>query len=116
MSVVVGIDSGAGGAIAFLDGDTNELLLVEDMPVDRTQVGKSVRSRVSRPRLLALLLRARGAAGFVERPIGFPLRQTNKATGRTESRQPGAAGMLAMGENYGCVVMGCTAAEIGLTE
>jgi crossover junction endodeoxyribonuclease RuvC len=116
VSIVVGIDSGAGGAIAFLESETNELLHIEDMPVDRTQVGKSVRSRISRSRLLALLMRVRGAAGFVERPIGFPLRQTNKKTGQTESRQPGAAGMLAMGENYGAVIMGCTAAEISLTE
>lgn len=114
--IVCGIDSGAQGAVAFLDSDTGDLLLVEDLPIDRVQVGKHARSRVARRRLLDLLLQARGAAVFVERPEGRPLRQTNKKTGMTETRQPGAAGMMSMGENYGSVIMGCTAADMSVTE
>jgi len=116
VSVVCGIDPGAGGAVAFLDGDTDGLLLVEDMPVDRTMVGGHARSRVSRPRLLALLMRAKGSSAFTERPEGRPLRQTDRATGQTVLRSPGAAGMLSMGENYGTIIMACTACEMPLTE
>jgi len=114
--IIVGVDPGASGAIAFLDADTNTLLDVHDMPIDRTQIGKFVRSRVARRALLDLLNRARGAVVFTERPEGRPMRQTNKKTGQTELRQPGAQGMLSLGENYGCVIMACTAADMSVTE
>lgn len=116
MTVIVGVDPGASGAIAFLDADTEDLIAVEDMPVDRVQVGRHVRSRVARSALLALLKRAAGSPAFTERPEGRPLRSTSRKTGQTETRQPGAAGMLSLGENYGCVVMGCTATGMRLTE
>ena len=114
--IVCGIDTGTGGAIAFLDADTNELLDVVDMPVHRIQVGKYVRSRVARADLLAILNRARGSPVFVERPEARPRRTTDHATGKTIMVQPGAAGMFSMGESYGCVVMGCAAAMMSLTE
>jgi crossover junction endodeoxyribonuclease RuvC len=116
VSVCVGIDPGATGAIAFLDLDTSALLFVDDMPCDRVQVGAHLRSRVARRALLDVLLRARGAHAFTERAEARPMRRTNKATGKTELATPGAAGMMSYGENYGCVLMGCTAAEMSLTE
>lgn len=114
--IVVGIDPGIQGAIAFLDSETDELIFVQDMPIDKVQTGKHVRSRINRPALLKILMQARGAVVFTERPEGHPMRQTNKQTGQTEQRQVGAAGMLAFGENYGCIIMACTAADMRLTE
>lgn len=114
--IIVGIDPGASGAIAILDAETEQLLLVEDMPVDKTRVGNTDRLRVARPALFALLSRAAGAYGFSERPEARPIRFKDKKTGQTQTRQPGAAGMFAFGETYGCIVMGCTCANIRLTE
>ena len=112
--VVVGIDPGATGAISILvNGD---LVAVEDMPTDQVQVGVHLRSRVSAHRLWAILSSAKGAHVFVERPEARPLRGRDKATGQTVLRQPGAAGMLAFGEGYGMLVMGCAAAGMVLTE
>lgn len=116
MTICVGVDPGANGAIAFIDIDSGELLMVEDMPVDKTQTGKHVRSRVARGRLLEIMYRAKGATVFTERPEGRPMKSTNKKTGQIETRQPGAAGMLSLGENYGNILMSCTAAEMAVTE
>ena len=114
MTVVLGIDPGATGAIAILaDGD---LVAVEDMPIDQVQVGAHLRSRISAHRLWSILGSARGAHVFIERPEARPLRGRDKATGQTVLRQPGAAGMLAFGEGYGMLVMGCVAAGMVLTE
>jgi crossover junction endodeoxyribonuclease RuvC len=114
--IVIGVDAGSSGAIAFLDAATESLLLVEDMPVDKTRVGSADRLRIARPALYALLARAAGAYGWVERPEARPIRFKDKKTGQTQTRQPGAAGMFAFGESYGCAIMGCTAANIRLTE
>ena len=112
--VVVGIDPGATGAISILvDGN---LVAVEDMPTDQVQVGAHLRSRISAHRLWAFLASAKGAHVFVERPEARPMRSRDKATGQTVLRQPGAAGMLAFGEGYGMLVMGCVAAGMVLTE
>jgi hypothetical protein len=116
MTIIVGIDSGASGAIALLDSDTGELLAVDDMPVDKVQTGKHVRSRLNRNRTLELLHRARGAQAFVERPDYRPMRQTNKATGQTEERQIGSAGAGSFGEHYGGVTMAAAAAGMSITE
>ena len=116
MGIVCGIDVGSAGAIALIDSDSGELLLVEDMPIHRVQTGKTLRSRVDRVSLLGILMRARSASVFVERPDYRPMRQTNKQTGQTENRQMGSAGAGAFGESYGCVLMGCTAATMVLTE
>lgn len=114
--IIVGIDAGSKGAIAFLDSESYALLAVYDIPVDMVQVGKHNRPRVARTELLSILNSARGAHVFVERPEGRPMRFTDKRTGGTESRQPGAAGMLSLGENYGCILMAATAVEMRLTE
>jgi crossover junction endodeoxyribonuclease RuvC len=116
VSIVLGIDIGLQGAIAFVDGDTEELLFVQDMPTSRTMVNGKERGRIDRAQLLSCLMSARGAYAFAERPEARPMRQTDKRTGQTTLRQPGAAGMLAFGEGYGCVLMGCTAAGMSLTE
>ena len=112
--VVLGIDPGATGAISILVEGV--LVAVEDMPTDQVQVGAHLRSRVSAHRLWAILSSAKGAHVFVERPEARPLRGRDKATGQTVLRQPGAAGMLAFGEGYGMLVMGCVAAGMVLTE
>lgn len=114
--IVLGVDPGLHGAIAFLDASTERLLLVEDMPVDKTQVGSSERLRIARPALFVLLGRAVGAYGWTERPEARPIRFKDKKTGQTQTRQPGAAGMFAFGETYGCVIMACTSVNIRLTE
>lgn len=115
MSLIVAIDAGVGGAIAFLDFNGN-LLNVEDMPIDEVQVGRNMRKRVSDVRLLALLDGMKGGHAFIERPEGRPMRSRNKATGQIEMRQPGAAGMLAFGESFGIARCACVAKGLTLTE
>lgn len=116
MSICVGIDPGSSGAIAFLDSETGELLSIYDIPIDKVQVGKHLRSRINRPKLLDILYSARGADVFTERPEARPMRGTDKRTGQTTLRQPGAMGMMTLGENYGTLLMGLTAAGMALTE
>lgn len=120
MNLIVGIDTGLQGAIAFLDAATRNLLGIEDMPVDRVTVGastkaKTVRGRVSAVAVVALLKGMEGHA-FLERPEARPLRGRDRATGAITLRQPGAAGMLAFGESYGVVYCACIAAGLRVTE
>lgn len=115
MSLVVGVDVGIGGAIAFLDL-TGTLMSVEDMPVDEVQVGRHVRSRVSDIRLLGMLEGGPGGYAFIERPEGRPMPGRDKATGQIIMRQPGAAGMLAFGESFGIVRCACVAKGFAITE
>ena len=76
MSLIIGCDPGVAGAIAFLTTE-GKLLAVEDIPVDRTQVGKHARSKVSIPRLLSLLRGAEDARFFVEEPEFRPMMKRN---------------------------------------
>ena len=114
--IVVGMDPGATGAIAILDSETQTLLRIYDMPTDTVTQGKHERQRISRARLLPILVSACGAQGFVERPEVRPLRTRDKTTGQTVLRQPGAMGMFTFGEGYGILTMAATAASISLTE
>lgn len=116
MTIMLGIDAGIQGAIAFLEIETRTLLNVVDMPTNQVEVNGKTRSRIDRAALYRHLSSARGAMAYVERPEARPMRTTNKQDGTTSLRQPGAAGMLAFGEGYGCILMGCTAADIALTE
>ena len=116
MSIVVGIDVGLTGAVAFLDSSRQVLLDVIDMPVDRIAVNDSKdRGRVSDVRLLAILAGARGAHAFIEEPEGRPIAFRDKATGQRMARQPGAAGMLSLGTSYGIARCACTASGLVLT-
>lgn len=112
--MIIAIDPGAQGAIAFMSDD-GQLLAVEDMPVDQVVVGGKKRSRISRVRMVALLKGAEGHA-FIERPEGRPLPTRDKNTGATVMRQPGAAGMLSFGESFGTAATACVAAGLALTE
>ena len=113
---MLGIDVGVAGAIAILDGDTDELVDVFDMPVDKVSVAGKVRSRIARRALLDILLRVKRASAFIEQPEYRPMKGTNKATGQTVVRQMGVSGAGHFGESYGTVLMACTAADISLTE
>lgn len=112
--MIVAIDPGVQGAIAFMS-DEGELLGIEDMPVDKVMVGGKARSRVSRVRMVALVRGMTGQA-FIERPEGRPLPTKDRATGATVMRQPGAAGMLSFGESFGTAATACVAGGLALTE
>ncbi|MDA8253726.1 MAG: hypothetical protein M0Z28_31745 [Rhodospirillales bacterium] len=113
--IVIGVDTGALGALAFLT-ESGELLSVADMPVDLVEVAGKERKRISAPRLADLLRPfADGAHLFCELPTGRPLFGRNKQTGQVESRTPGAAGMLALGESVGMVRMAAAAFNIAFT-
>jgi len=115
VSLVLGVDIGAGGAFAFLTPD-GDLMDVVDMPVDVIQIGKHKRSRVSPHRLLALLRGAQGAHAFLEQPTYRPMKRRDPQTGETEDAHMGAAGAGAFGESYGAVLMGIVAAGCAYTE
>ena len=115
MSPVIGIDPGATGAVAFLSPD-GTLLAVEDIPVDTVTVGKGNRSRVSVPRLLALLKGASGSHAFIEQPTYRPMTRPNAQTGVPEASRMGAAGAGAFGEAYGCVLTACVASGCAVRE
>jgi crossover junction endodeoxyribonuclease RuvC len=109
------VDTGITGAIAFLSPD-GQLLAVEDMPVDRLQVGKGIRSRVNAHRLLALLRGAAGAAAFIEDPIFRPMIKRDPKTGITSTQNMGVAGAGAFGKACGIaycalVASGCSIEE-----
>lgn len=115
VDLIVAIDPGATGAIAFLD-TTGNLLGVEDIPVDRISVGKHSRSRVAIPKLLALLGQARGAYGVIEQPTYRPMTRPNAQTGVPETAAMGVAGAGAFGETYGCLITACVACGLSLDE
>ncbi len=88
LNIVIGIDPGAGGAIAFLN-TKGELLDVVDMPIDIVRVGKSDKKVISPSRLVSILDVPRGSAVvYMERLLAMPPRGgtpdplTGKSTGR----------------------------------
>lgn len=87
MSLIIGIDPGASGAVAILEN--GKLIEVWDMPTVQVLAGKSVKRRVS-PEMLAAELRnwAAGTA-FVE--------QVNAMPGQ------GVSSMFAFGESLGVI-------------
>ena len=113
--LVLGIDPGATGAVAFLTPD-GQLMDVQDIPVDVVQVGKHSRSRLSRHRLLAMLENITDAVAFVEQPTYRPMNKTNLQTGQTEKTQMGVAGAGAFGETYGGITMAVAASGIAVVE
>jgi crossover junction endodeoxyribonuclease RuvC len=113
--LIIGIDCGAEGAIAFMTAEA-ELLHIDDMPIDKVQDGKFLRSRVSPARLLQLLKGSEGAQAFIERPEAFPIIARNKATGERVSRQPSAKNMLSFGESFGITLALCVATGMAVTE
>src|SRR3954470_15883887 len=115
VSLLVGIDCGAEGAIAYMQPD-GTLLHIEDMPVDKVQQGKFLRSRISPARLLLLLNGYQDAQVFIERPEGFPIITRSKTTGQRETRQPSAKNMLSFGEMFGITLCACVAAGMAVTE
>jgi crossover junction endodeoxyribonuclease RuvC len=103
--ILVGIDCGAQGAIAYLEGVPNgPLLHIEDMPIDSVQDGKFQRSRVNAYVLATLLSRLpNGSAAFVERPVFSPVVVTDRATGQRRTIQPSAANSGSFGMQFGVV-------------
>ena len=70
--LIIGIDPGATGAIAFMNGGL--LFHIEDMPVDEVKVGGKLRSRVSPARLARELQAVDGSLVrvFVENVNAMP--------------------------------------------
>lgn len=114
-SLICGIDCGAQGAIAFMLPD-GTLLGIEDMPVDKVQQGKFLRSRISPGRLLTILRGSTNGHAFIERPEGFPIITRNKNTGQRETRQPSSKNMLSFGEMFGIALCACVASGLAVTE
>jgi crossover junction endodeoxyribonuclease RuvC len=69
--MILGIDPGAAGAIAWLSL-TGELLAVEDMPAAHVLIGTKARLRVSAPMLAALIRETMPTAAFVEKVGAMP--------------------------------------------
>jgi crossover junction endodeoxyribonuclease RuvC len=69
--VIVAIDPGAKGAIAFLT-DAGELLSVHDMPSYEVRVGKANRTRLAVAELSALIAHQMPSAAFVEKVGAMP--------------------------------------------
>lgn len=104
VSLIIGVDPGASGAISFLQPN-GALFGIEDIPVDRIQVGKHSRSRVNIPRLWGLLQGlGNGTAVFIEKPNYRPMMKRNPKTGVPEPMQMGVAGAGAFGETYGSLL------------
>lgn len=114
--LIVGIDSGANGAIAFMDGESGDLLAVEDIPIDTVEIAGKNRSRVSEHRLLDLLHGADGGHAFLELPEIRPMRGRDRTTGATVMRQMGAAGAFSFGMNYGALRCACVASGLAIDE
>lgn len=115
IGLICGIDCGAQGAMAFMLPD-GTLVGIEDMPVDKVQQGKFLRSRISPARLLAIFEGDMEVHAFIERPEGFPIITRNKASGIRETRQPSAKNMLSFGEMFGITLCACVASGMAVTE
>lgn len=103
--LVIGIDCGAQGAIAYLDSvPMGALLHIEDMPIDKVQDGNFMRSRVNAFKLADLLRNIpKGSTVFIERPEAFPMTSQDKATGQRFTVQPSVKNMLSFGMQFGIV-------------
>jgi len=69
--MILGIDPGASGALAWLD-DAGMLLAVEDMPAVMVLVGSKERRRVSSQMLAALIRDTMPTRAYVERVGAMP--------------------------------------------
>jgi crossover junction endodeoxyribonuclease RuvC len=69
--MILGIDPGAHGALAWLS-PTGELLAVEDMPAAPVTIGGKDRMRVSAPMLAALIRDLMPTAAYVEKVGAMP--------------------------------------------
>lgn len=88
MSFIIGIDPGAGGAVAILER-TGQLVQVFDMPSVEVVVGGKAKKRVS-PEMLAAELRLYNVAGTVA-----VIEQVGAMPGQ------GVSSMFAFGEAFG---------------
>lgn len=110
--VVIGIDPGASGAIAFL-ADSGELLDVVDMPIDIVRVGKSDKRVISPSRLVSILDVPRGSATvFMERLVAMPPKggTPDPLTGKMRGGSMGATSIASFFRGGG-VIEGITAAH-----
>ena len=119
MTIFVGVDPGANGAIAVLK-DANTIFRLFDLPIDHVMINKKERSRLNPGKTLALfrtLDQVRDPLHvLIEHPTIRPLQTRDKQTGARVMRQPGAAGMFSFGENYGILLCALTAAGLPFTE
>ena len=72
---VLGVDPGLSGALAFIrtrDGRTSIQLVVEDMPLAETKIGKSVKREIMEPALAQMIARYAPKVAYVERVNAMP--------------------------------------------
>jgi crossover junction endodeoxyribonuclease RuvC len=112
--ILIGIDCGAKGAIAFMSPD-GELFAINDMPVYKELDGKFMRSRVSEIVLLDLLQNAKGGHAFIEIPDVRPIFGRNRATGQRENTQPSAKNSFSFGMMYATARTACIASGMTVT-
>lgn len=101
--MIVGVDPGAGGAIAILS-PAGDLVDVQDMPVDVVRVGRTDRRRVNPARLADVFrvgLRGIRAHVYVEQVGPNP--------------HDGASGAFAFGNAYGIILGALAALQIPAT-
>ena len=53
---ILGVDPGASGALAVIDGTARDVIELDDMPVGKIMIGKTAKNRIS-PEILGLWLR-----------------------------------------------------------
>ena len=99
MSVILGIDPGAGGAIAVLDDRNGDLLEVCDMPVTQEANG---RHATSAPLLAGILARSHARLAFCEFVAARPTdaKASAFAFGRARGCIEGVCGALSLPINF----------------
>jgi crossover junction endodeoxyribonuclease RuvC len=70
--IVLGIDPGIDGGLAVMDGETGQLLSLDDMPTVSIRVGKTERDRVDTAQLAEIITGADPAHVVVEKVGGMP--------------------------------------------
>lgn len=114
--LIIGIDPGANGAIAFLS-EHGELLDVIDMPIDIVRVGKSEKRVISPANLVSILdVSSDSACVFMERLVAMPPTgvRLNPLTGRPTGRM-GVTSVASFFRGGGVIEGICAAKQLPLT-
>lgn len=101
MNYILGVDPGAAGALALLNGDDGRLVEVRDMPVHQVTIGKTKRKRVDLHGLVDIVRSwalCYGPRAFVEEVHSSPM--------------DGPVGAFAFGEAFGAVKTAIAGANI----
>ena len=98
--IIIGIDPGAHGAVAVLTNE-GELRAVHDLPNYTTRVGRTNRTIIDAPGLIALLASIGTAKAFVERVGPMP--------------HDGAAAAFSFGYSYGTILTALASVRFPVT-